>query len=214
MAPYLLSSSRIARVIAGSVFIASGMLLAPSPVHAQLDPTLFLKRTTPNIIIAVDVANRMQRDAPQDVSCLPGGTAANCTATLASQTSNYYDPFAYTYTVGGVAWETTLGVTAVNSTYRRRYGFRADGTCGDGTTTCGLAYANGGGDTFNAGSIVTVGNTAGSSYTNFLAPTRRTRYARSLSHVWRHRETDSPEQLDALGNVVHQFHLFSKMLVK
>src|SRR6266550_7988539 len=153
MASHFLSSSHRSRVATSAVFVAASLLWQASPVYAQLDPTLFLKRTTPNIVLVVDTANRMERDAPVD--------PANHQAT-----SNYYDPFIYNYTVGGAAWETLMGVGATNTTYRRRYGFRADGSCGNGTTTCGLTYANGGGDRFNAGSIVTVGNTS-SSYATF-----------------------------------------------
>jgi hypothetical protein len=66
---------------------------------AQLDPLLFVKQTQPNIIVAVDVANRMQRDANE----------------------TYYDPFTYPKT--GADWEAVLGVsntTTVNQ-YRRAY---------------------------------------------------------------------------------------------
>ncbi len=73
--------------------------VSPPAAEAQLDPLLFLQRTKPNIIIAVDVANRMQRDADE----------------------TYYDPFAYTRT--GAAWEAVIGVSAetANARYRRRY---------------------------------------------------------------------------------------------
>jgi hypothetical protein len=159
MSGILLSSSRRSRIAATVVFAAAGLAIQVTPVFAQLDPTLFLKRSTPNILVVVDTANRMQRDAPTD----QGNSQA---------TSNYYDPFTYSYTVGGAAWETALGVDATMTTYRRRYGFRADGTCADGTTTCGFNYSNSNGDKFTAGSIVTVGSTAGSSYASFFAPTR------------------------------------------
>ncbi|MBI4265787.1 MAG: hypothetical protein HY657_15535 [Acidobacteria bacterium] len=78
----------------------------PREVAAQLDPLLFLKRpgsgaaaTRPNIILAVDTANRMQRDA-NDV---------------------YLDHNVYSAT--GATWETALGVTALNTAtqYRRKY---------------------------------------------------------------------------------------------
>jgi hypothetical protein len=48
---------RSAFFVLGSLFITS------APAFAQLDPLLFLKNQQPNIIIAVDVGNRMQRDA-------------------------------------------------------------------------------------------------------------------------------------------------------
>ena len=63
-----------------------------------------------------------------------------------------------------------INAPAINVKYRRRYGFKADGSCGDGSTTCGFTYA-GGGDRFNAGSIVTLGSAA-ASYSAFYAPTR------------------------------------------
>src|SRR6266550_5858755 len=153
MASHFLSSLHRSRVATSAVFVAASLLWQASPAYAQLDPTLFLKRTTPNVLLVVDVANRMERDAPTDQG-------------NAQATSNYYDAFPHPHIVAGAAYETVLGVTAANATYRRRYGFRADGSCGDGTTTCGLTYANGGGDRFNAGSIVTVGNTS-SSYATF-----------------------------------------------
>ncbi|MGH9145765.1 MAG: hypothetical protein ACRD1Q_03585, partial [Vicinamibacterales bacterium] len=44
------------------------------PASAQLDPLLIIKRTQPNVIIAVDLANRMMKDGD----------------------NNYYDPNTYT----------------------------------------------------------------------------------------------------------------------
>jgi biotin carboxyl carrier protein len=72
-------------------------VLAPAPAYAQLDPLLFLKNTQPNVILAVDTANRMQRDADD----------------------TYYDPGTYSKD----AYETTLGMPAgsVTKTYRRKY---------------------------------------------------------------------------------------------
>jgi hypothetical protein len=66
---------------------------------AQLDPLLFLKRTQPNVLLVVDTANRMQKDANND----------------------YYDANVYSKT--GALYETTLGVTAGNTIarYRRKY---------------------------------------------------------------------------------------------
>ena len=159
MAPYLLSSSRRSRLTVSAASVAAALLWHVSPVYAQLDPTLFLKRSTPNILLVVDTANRMERDAPVD----PANPYA---------TSNYYDPFTYSYTVAGASWETLFGVGATNATYRRRYGFKADGSCGDGSTTCGFTYSNGGsGDKFGAGSIVGTGNTS-ADYATFFARTR------------------------------------------
>lgn len=79
-----------------------------APAAAQVDPLLFLKRSAPNVLLMVDTGNRMQRDAPSD----PANPIA---------TSSYYDP--YIYTRSGAIGETTLGVTAANTTgrYRRKY---------------------------------------------------------------------------------------------
>ena len=79
----------------------------PQAAEAQLDPLLLLKRSLPsittpqyraNVLVAVDVAPRMQYDAD----------------------GNYYDPTEY---VRGNMWDTALGVTAGNTTarYRRIY---------------------------------------------------------------------------------------------
>jgi hypothetical protein len=76
----------------------------PQAAEAQLDPLLLLKRSLPNIttpqyranvLVAVDVAPRMQYDAD----------------------GNYYDPTDY---VRGNTWDMTLGVTAGNTTARFR----------------------------------------------------------------------------------------------
>jgi outer membrane protein assembly factor BamB len=84
-----MAAALCAAAIAGSAADAS----------AQLDPLLFVKRTQPNVIIAVDVANRMQRDADEA----------------------YYDP--WDYLKRGDAWELPLGVTGETTTsrYRRIY---------------------------------------------------------------------------------------------
>jgi hypothetical protein len=72
-------------------------LMAPAPAYAQLDPLLFLKTLPPNVILAVDTANRMQRDADD----------------------TYYDPG--TYSKDG--FEGVLGVAPdeISKTYRRKY---------------------------------------------------------------------------------------------
>ena len=120
MAPYLLSSSRRSRLTVSAASVAAALLWHVSPVYAQLDPTLFLKRSQPNIVLAIDTANRMQRDAPTDPLCVAGDVG--CTTSVANASSNYYDPFLYTRGTNVTA-ETTLGVTALNttSTYRRLY---------------------------------------------------------------------------------------------
>src|SRR5262249_49393884 len=111
--PFILRAAAASAI--GVVFAASA--------RAQTDPMEFFKRyssatnssaTTgrPNVIIAIDVANRMQRDAPSDNSDLSHYLS----------TSNYYDPVLYTRGTNVVA-EATLGVTVANTTmnYRRKY---------------------------------------------------------------------------------------------
>ncbi|MEW5984471.1 MAG: PilC/PilY family type IV pilus protein [Acidobacteriota bacterium] len=72
---------------------------ASADARAQLDPLLFLQRNKPNVIIAIDVANRMQRDADEA----------------------YYDHYSYPRTLA--AWEAVIGVTPANTLqrYRRKY---------------------------------------------------------------------------------------------
>ncbi|HXG87944.1 MAG TPA: PilC/PilY family type IV pilus protein [Vicinamibacterales bacterium] len=81
---------------------AAGLVAAvatPMVARAQLDPLLFLKTTQPNVILAIDTANRMQRDAD----------------------NTYYDPGTYTET--GAVHEATLGLASSGATtnYRRKY---------------------------------------------------------------------------------------------
>lgn len=72
-------------------------LLAPATASAQLDPLLFLKHTQPNVILAVDISNRMLRDADD----------------------TYYDAGTYSKD----AYEAVLGLPAgsVSKTYRRKF---------------------------------------------------------------------------------------------
>jgi len=138
--------------------LAIGVACA-APAHAQTDPMEFFKRyqaTTgntsiglPNIIVAVDVANRMQRDAPTD----------NSTLATFNSTSSYYDPYLYVRGTNAVA-EATLGVTNVNTTtnYRRRY---VDLTL----------QSSGNPDKFNADTISVVTDQA-AAYASFEARTR------------------------------------------
>src|SRR6476659_5122012 len=88
-------------------FIVSSLLglllsLRPTPALAQLDPLLFLKGTQPNIIVAVDTSNRMQRDAPTDSSNY-------------FTTSNYYDPYLYSYSSLNVVLNSELNLTGTNT---------------------------------------------------------------------------------------------------
>jgi hypothetical protein len=87
------------RLAAAAAVCAAALSFGPADAFAQLDPLLFLQRNQPNIIVAVDVANRMQRDADE----------------------TYYDPYNYPRT--GVDWEAAIGVSAGTSTalYRRAY---------------------------------------------------------------------------------------------
>ena len=91
--------SRVRRLAAACAICAAALFLGPPRAFAQLDPLLFVKRTQPNIIIAVDVANRMQRDAD----------------------NVYYDPWTYPKT--NAAWEDTIGATSATTIarYRRAY---------------------------------------------------------------------------------------------
>ncbi|MEW6320925.1 MAG: PilC/PilY family type IV pilus protein [Acidobacteriota bacterium] len=72
---------------------------AAAPAAAQLDPLLFLRTTQHNVILAVDAANRMQRDANND----------------------YYDQ--QLYPVTGALYEPVIGVTPLTATttYYRKY---------------------------------------------------------------------------------------------
>jgi hypothetical protein len=88
-----------------------GLLLAPQRASAQLDPLLYIKRTNspsptatgkPNVLIAVDTANRMQRDLNGD----------------------YRDDNIYKYADPPLVWETALGISPgvnVDTRYRRKY---------------------------------------------------------------------------------------------
>ena len=90
-----------------SMAVFAGVMM-PATASAQLDPLLFMKRTRtagfvttaePNVILAVETANRMQRDADD----------------------TYYDPGTYSET--GDAYEAALGLLAAEAskTYRRKF---------------------------------------------------------------------------------------------
>jgi|GEM_PF-5154605 len=90
---------RKARRVSCGVIAIAALLGWSTPAAAQLDPLLFLKRTKPNVILVVDTAERMQRDAD----------------------SAYYDPADYPKT--GALWELAIGVNNFNTStrYRRKY---------------------------------------------------------------------------------------------
>jgi hypothetical protein len=80
----------------------TGALLVPHTAAAQLDPLLYLKRTKPTVLIAVDTGNRMQRDVNGD----------------------YLDDNVYVRLRGtATTWEDALGINDGNtsSNYRRKY---------------------------------------------------------------------------------------------
>ena len=84
----------------GRLAVAVAILLGSAgSAFAQLDPLLFMKTSPPNVLLVVDTANRMQRDANND----------------------YYDQGTYFRT--GAGYEGPLGVTPLNTalSYRRKY---------------------------------------------------------------------------------------------
>jgi hypothetical protein len=117
----------------------------PSPAAAQLDPLLFLKLAPPNVIVAVDTANRMQRNAPTDPA--------------SPQTStSYYDPYIYQASLVSATIQAELGLPPGTTTYRRKY--------------VGLNYTNNAnGDKFTASTIVGVPN-SDATYASFENVTR------------------------------------------
>jgi hypothetical protein len=99
-----MSQMKYGRVVAVALML-SAILAWPEAVSAQLDPLLMIKKGTPtvpvkpNVIIAVDTAYRMQRDADEV----------------------YYDPNDYVASVANL-WEPNIGIDAfVTSRYRRKY---------------------------------------------------------------------------------------------
>src|SRR5438477_13168830 len=129
---------------------------AAAPAAAQVDPLLFMKLQgtnavnvgAPNVLLVVDTANRMQRDAPSD----PTSAATSRT------TSTYYDPWIYPLDITKT-WQTiTLNVNATNTTqfFRRKY--------------VGLDYANGS-DKYTGQTIAVVRDRE-AGYAKFEAATR------------------------------------------
>ena len=88
------------RVAVAAALCAAAIGATAADAFAQLDPLLFVKPTQPNIIVAVDVANRMQSDAD--------GT--------------YYDPWDYLKT--GATWEAVIGVSGATTITRYRRAYR------------------------------------------------------------------------------------------
>jgi hypothetical protein len=130
-------------VLAAVVAVA----LDVAPVFGQIDPLLFVKNTQPNVIFAVDLDNRMQRDAPSDQS-------------NQASTSSYYDTALYPFSAANVGVNGSLGLTATNtaSYYRRKY--------------VALQYlSNTNTDRFSTTSITAVGDLE-AGYAMFEAPTR------------------------------------------
>jgi hypothetical protein len=80
-------------------WVVLAAVLLPGDASAQLDPLLFLKRSQPNVLLVVETANRMQRDANDD----------------------YYDM--QSYTIAAQPWEAVLGLTSSKAAlkYRRKY---------------------------------------------------------------------------------------------
>ena len=93
-------STRRRRTIAAAVLT---VICGVTDANAQLDPLLYLKKNKPNILVAVETANRMQRDVYND----------------------YLDANIYVRT--GAAWEAALGISDANTSavglgrYRRKY---------------------------------------------------------------------------------------------
>jgi len=130
------------------IWLTGALMMVAASASAQIDPLLFLKTATPNVIFIVDTGNRMQRGAPTDPS----------TPATSTTTSTYYDPIEYLKTGNG--WEGGLGITGSNTSvkYRRKY--------------VNLAYASSSsGDKFDALRIDVLGD-LDSKYGLFDAPTR------------------------------------------
>src|SRR6266487_1193777 len=122
--------------------IAGAVLVCTLPVHAQLDPLLFLKRIPPNVLLVVDTRASMLNDAD--------GT--------------YYDPVDYAYknAASNALWQTALGITTTNN-YRRKY---LNFAYTAATTVSGFTY------NYQSASIATVGDDNPSGYSSFYARTR------------------------------------------
>ena len=91
-------ASSLTRLVAAAALTAAALLVSARPASAQLDPLLFLQRSQPNVIIAVDVSDRMQWDA----------------------NGNYFDPYDYPRT-GAACGGHARGPGRAQPTYRRMY---------------------------------------------------------------------------------------------
>lgn len=89
--------TRHLRLVLTAATVALGMLCAPRETAAQLDPLLFVKKTKPNVILAIDVSARMRLDGYD----------------------TYFDPSEYP--VLNQPHEPSIGVTSAMTSYRRRY---------------------------------------------------------------------------------------------
>ena len=129
--------------VAVGVLVAIGIAGVPRTAHAQIDPLAIIKRnlvitsTAPSfkthLLVAMDTSLRMQFDAD----------------------GNYYDP--YDYSTGNV-YDTTLGIGAAATKYRRMY--------------TALQFTSSGSPKFEATTISIVGNDSATAYANFYKKTR------------------------------------------
>jgi hypothetical protein len=141
-----------APILAGAAVLAA---LLPAEIRAQIDPLLFLKKHKPYVLLAVETANRMQRDVYND----------------------YLDNNVYLRT--GAAWEVALGIDDTNTgpigsgRYRRKY-----------VGLIHRDPSSSSGDRFAATEIQVVGN-LDPAYTTFDERTRIALVRRALSEAIR-----------------------------
>jgi hypothetical protein len=136
---------RLARWVGLSVAL---VFLTGTAAFAQLDPLLFLKANQPNVLLVVDLSNRMQRGTPTTYD--PANPLT---------TSDYYDPYIYPLDTSKT-WQTQsllLSTTNTTAYYRRVYK--------------GLSYLSGGSDKFSTTTIA-ITHDKDSGYATFEAPTR------------------------------------------
>ena len=144
------------RVVAGAMLLAA-ILARPEAVSAQLDPLLMIKKGTPAAPVKPNIIFAID------------------TAYRMQRDADevYYDPNDYVRVGLPVVndWEARIGVASPTSRYRRKY--------------YNLLEVSGGSDKMTADRIETVGDSAGTLYTNFFAKTRlhvaRTALAKALT---------------------------------